>query len=78
MSGWPRCSALVARFGDEGARLHARARGEETERFRPRRATERMALGLPLDPPAEGLDALRFVLRRLAATLADQLAARGR
>ena len=25
-------SAVVARFGDEGARLHARARGEETER----------------------------------------------
>ena len=70
-------SALVARFGDEGARLHARARGEETERFQPRRTPERMALGLPLDPPAEGLDALRFVLRRLAATLADQLAARG-
>jgi len=70
-------SALVARFGDEGARLHARARGEETERFRPRRAPERMALALPLDPPAEGLDALRFVLRRLAATLADQLNARG-
>jgi len=70
-------SALVARFGDEGARVHARARGEETERFRPRRAAERMVLGLPLDPPAEGLDALRFVLRRLAATLADQVAARG-
>ncbi len=70
-------SALVARFGEEGARLLARALGEETEQFRPRRAAERMALGLPLDPPAEGLDALRFVLRRLAATLADQLAARG-
>ena len=51
--------------------------GEETERFRPRKAAERMALGLPLDPPAEGLDALRFVLRRLSAALADQLAARG-
>jgi protein ImuB len=70
-------SAVVARFGDEGARLHARARGEETERFRPRRAPERMALGIPLDPPAEGLEAVRFVLRRLAAALADQLAARG-
>ena len=44
-------SAVIARFGDEGARLHARASGEETERFRPRRAPERMALGLPLDPP---------------------------
>ncbi len=70
-------TALVARFGDEGARLHARARGEETERFRPRRAPERLALALPLDPPTEGLEAVRFVLRRLAATLADQLQARG-
>ncbi len=71
-------SALVARFGDEGARLHARARGEETERFRPRRAAERMVLALPLEPPAEGLETVRFVLRRLAATLSDQLQARGR
>ena len=70
-------SAVVARFGDEGARLHARARGEETEPFRPRRTPERLALALPLDPPAEGLDAVRFVLRRLSATLADQLQARG-
>ncbi len=71
-------SALVARFGDEGARLHARATGEETERFRPRRAAERMALALPLEPPVAGLEAVRFVLRRLAATLSDQLRARGR
>jgi len=70
-------SAVVARFGDEGARLHARARGEETERFRPRRTPERMLLGLPLEPPAEGLEAIRFVLRRLSAALADQLQARG-
>jgi protein ImuB len=70
-------SAMVARFGDEGARLHARARGEETERFRPRRAPERMALALPLEPPSEGLESVRFVLRRLASVLADQLAARG-
>ncbi len=70
-------SAVVARFGEEGARLHARARGEETDRFRPRRAPERMVLGIPLEPPAEGLDAVRFVLHRLAAALADQLHARG-
>ena len=30
-------SALVARFGEEGARVHARSRGEELEPFRPRR-----------------------------------------
>ncbi len=71
-------SALIARFGDEGARLHARALGEETERFRPRQAPERLALSLSLDPPAAGLEAVRFVLRRLAAALSDQLQARGR
>ncbi len=70
-------SAVVARFGEEGARMHARARGEETERFRPRRTAERLALALPLDPPAEGLEAPRFVLHRLAAALSDQLQARG-
>ena len=70
-------SAVVARFGEEGARLLARARGEETERFRPRRATERMLLGLSLEPSAEGLEAIRFLLRRLSAALADQLQARG-
>jgi protein ImuB len=70
-------SAVVARFGEEGARLHARARGEETERFRPRRASEPLALGVALEPPVEGIEAVRFVLRRLASALADQLAARG-
>jgi protein ImuB len=77
VAGLPR-SALVARFGEEGALLHARAHGEETERFRPRSAPERMALGLSLEPPAEGLEGVRFVLRRLAGALADQLVARGR
>jgi protein ImuB len=70
-------SALVARFGEEGERLHARARGQELEPFRPRRASERLILGLPIDPPTEETEALRFVLHRLAATLAEQVAARG-
>ena len=70
-------SALVARFGEEGERLHARARGEELEPFRPRRAAERLVLGLPIDPPVAETESLRFVLHRLAATLADQIAARG-
>ena len=70
-------SALVARFGEEGARMRARARGEELEPFRPRRTPERLRLALPLEPPAEDLDPLRFVLHRLAAALADQLSARG-
>jgi len=63
-------SALVARFGAEGERIHARARGEEITAFR-------LVLGLPIEPSVEELDALRFVLHRLAATLADQLEARG-
>jgi protein ImuB len=71
-------SALVARFGvEEGGRLHARANGLETDPFRPRRTPERLALGLALDDPVADLEALRFVLRRLAAALGAQLDARG-
>lgn len=70
-------SALVARFGSEGALLHARARGEETEPFRPRRPPERLAFSLPIEPPVDGLEPLRFILHRLVAVLADQLVGRG-
>jgi nucleotidyltransferase/DNA polymerase involved in DNA repair len=70
-------SALVARFGEEGARVGARARGEETDPFRPRRAPERLRLGLPIDPPVGEVEAVRFVLRRLATALAANLTARG-
>jgi protein ImuB len=70
-------SALVARFGEEGERLHARSRGEELERFRPRRAPERLTLALPIDPPVAETASLRFVLHRLATALATQIDARG-
>lgn len=71
-------SALVARFGvEEGSRLHDRANGVETDPFRPRRAPERLALGIALDEPVTDLQALRFVLRRLAGALAAQLDGRG-
>ncbi len=70
-------SALVARFGAEGARMGARARGEETDPFRPRRMPERLLLALPIDPPVVEVEAVRFVLRRLASALAANLAARG-
>jgi hypothetical protein len=70
-------SALVARFGAEGARIHARARGEEIDPFRPRRTPERLALAVPVEPPVEDLEPLRFVLHRLVAALATQTAARG-
>jgi nucleotidyltransferase/DNA polymerase involved in DNA repair len=70
-------SALVARFGAEGERIHARARGDEIAPFRPRRAARRLALGLPIEPPVADLEPLRFVLRRIARALGDQLRARG-
>ena len=70
-------SAVVARFGPEGEWLHARARGEETDPFRPYQAPERMAMALPIDPPVSDVEGLRFVLHRLAAAFGDQLEARG-
>ena len=70
-------SALVARFGVEGERIHARANGQEIVPFRPRRTPERLVLGLGLEPPIEDLEPLRFVLHRLAGALAAQLLARG-
>jgi hypothetical protein len=70
-------SALVARFAAEGERIHARARGEEIVPFRPRRAPERLALALPIEPPVADLEPLRFVLRRVAGALGDQLLGRG-
>ena len=70
-------SALVARFGPEGELLHDRANGREISPFRPRRAPERLALALPIEPAVAELDSLRFVLHRLAGALADQLEARG-
>ncbi|HYL39706.1 MAG TPA: hypothetical protein VET90_00195, partial [Candidatus Binatus sp.] len=70
-------TALVARFGEEGARIGMRARGEETDPFRPRRAAERLRLALPIEPPVVELEAVRFVLRRLATALAASLVARG-
>jgi nucleotidyltransferase/DNA polymerase involved in DNA repair len=70
-------SALVARFGEEGARIGSRARGVEIEPFRPRRASERLVLGLPIEPAVAELESIRFVLRRLAIALGESLAARG-
>jgi hypothetical protein len=70
-------SAMVARFGPDGELIHARSRGEETDPFRPRRAPERMAMALPIDPSVADVEGLRFILHRLTATFGDQLEARG-
>ena len=76
VAGLP-ASALVARFGEEGARVGMRARGEEIEAFRPRRAPERLLLGLPIEPAVTEVESVRFVLRRLATALGANLVARG-
>ena len=70
-------SALVARFGEEGARIGSRSRGLEVDPFRPRKAPERLLLGLPIEPAVIELEAIRFVLRRLAIALGASLVARG-
>ena len=70
-------SSLIARFGLEGERIHARANGKEIVAFRPQRTPERLVLGLGLEPSIEDLEPLRFVLHRLGGALADQLLARG-
>jgi nucleotidyltransferase/DNA polymerase involved in DNA repair len=70
-------SALVARFGEEGVRIGSRSRGIEVDPFRPRRAPERLLLGLPIEPAVVELEAIRFVLRRLAVALGASLATRG-
>src|SRR5439155_1625177 len=57
-------SALVARFGEEGARVGMRARGEETDPFRPRR------------PPALHGPRLAGRLARLALTSGEGRVAR--
>ena len=70
-------SALVARFGEEGERIGSRSRGIEVDPFRPRRTPERLVLGLPIEPAVAELEAIRFVLRRLAMALGENLVARG-
>jgi nucleotidyltransferase/DNA polymerase involved in DNA repair len=70
-------SAVVARFGARGAELHDLVRGMDRRPLRPRRPLERLSAEVELDPPADELEPLRFVLHHLCGTLCEQLAARG-
>jgi hypothetical protein len=70
-------SAVIARFGREGAELHDLVRGLDRRPLRPRRPVERLAAEAELDPAAETLEPLRFVLHHLCGTLCEQLSARG-
>lgn len=70
-------SAVVARFGSAGAEMHDLVRGLDRRPLRPRRPLEHLAADVELDPPADELEPLRFVLHHLCLTLCEQLAARG-
>jgi protein ImuB len=70
-------SAVVARFGAEGAELHDLVRGLDRRPLRPRRPVQRLRAEAELEPAVETLEPLRFVLHHLCATLCEQLAARG-
>lgn len=70
-------SAVVARFGPAGAEMRDLVRGMDRRPLRPRRPLEHLAADVELEPPAEELEPLRFVLHHLSGTLCEQLAARG-
>lgn len=70
-------SAVIARFGADGARLHDLVGGLDRRPLRPRRPVERLAADVELEPAAETLEPLRFVLHHLCGVLCEQLSARG-
>lgn len=70
-------SAVIARFGVQGAEVHDLVRGLDRRPLRPRRPLERLFAEAELEPPAQTSEPLRFVLHHLCSTLCEQLAARG-
>jgi protein ImuB len=69
---------LEARFGPEGIRAHRLACGEDDRVFRFLRSEALPEATLALEPPAESLEPLLFVLRHLLARVCDDLAGIGR
>jgi protein ImuB len=70
-------SAVVARLGSTGGVLHDLARGLDGRPLRPRRPPQLLRAEADIDPPTDGIEPLRFVLRHLCGALCAQLAARG-
>jgi len=60
---------VLARFGDDGARLHRLARGFDARPLASRRPEPELAVSVELDPPVERVDTAAF----LAVSLADDL-----
>jgi protein ImuB len=69
---------LEARFGPEGTHAHRLACGEDDRVFRSLRSETPPEATLALEPPAESLEPLLFVLRHLLARVCDDLAGIGR
>lgn len=70
-------SAVIARFGADGAVLHDLVRGMDRRSLRPRRPVEHLVADVELEPAADALEPLRFVLHHLCSVLCEQLSARG-
>lgn len=69
---------LEARFGPEGTHAHRLACGEDDRVFRSLRSEAPPEAALALEPPAESLEPLLFVLRHLLARVCDDLSGIGR
>ncbi|MFP5320080.1 MAG: DNA polymerase Y family protein [Acidimicrobiia bacterium] len=69
--------AVLARFGPDGMVAARLARGFEERPVAARTAPPDLAVAAELDPPADRLDAITFVARSLAASLAEALVTRG-
>ncbi|MDH3427938.1 MAG: hypothetical protein OEM23_05830 [Gemmatimonadota bacterium] len=70
-------SEFEARFGPDGVRAHQWAQGFDDEVFRAFDTVEAPETALELDPPAETLEPLLFVLRHLLARTCADLASAG-
>ena len=69
---------LEARFGPEGIHAHRLACGEDDRAFLALQPEALPGATLALDPPADGLEPLLFVLRHLLARVCDDLSGIGR
>ncbi len=70
-------SEFEARFGPDGVRAHRWAHGLDDQVFRALDTVEAPETTLELDPPAETLEPLLFVLRHLVARACADLASAG-
>jgi len=66
---------VASRFGAEGTAAHRLARGLDEHLVLSRTAAREIAVEEVLDPPAESVEQLAFAAKRLADTLAAELAA---